>query len=145
MLCGFGFYNSLLYTRGELILRKVFLPHLPDHKWDRNPQTAEALPCCQFFITCLLWLIIYPSIFQIFLLPFPFLSTLNPERKPRESKSPFCTHKSLFCIKKCFFYKPLRNSALGRKLFCHLAFSSSYHSIIHAGTYFSRISSPAEV
>jgi len=62
LLCGFGFYNSLLYTRGELILRKVFLPHLPDHKWDRNLQTAEALHWCQFFITCLLWLIIYQSL-----------------------------------------------------------------------------------
>ena len=48
-------------TRGELIHRKVFLPHLPDHRWDRHLQTSEALHCCQF-ITCLLWLTIYQSL-----------------------------------------------------------------------------------
>lgn len=44
-------------------------------------------------------------------------------------------HKLLFCVKKLFFYKPLRNSALGRS-FCHPAFLSSYHSIIHSAHVF---------
>lgn len=49
------------------------------------------------------------------------------------------THKLLFYVKKHFFYKPSRNSALGRS-FCYLAFLPHHHSIIHSGIFLPQVS-----
>lgn len=50
------------------------------------------------------------------------------------------SHKLLFYVKKHFFHKALRNSAFERRSFCHLAFLSGYHSIIHSGIFLPRVS-----